>query len=927
MTRTNYDGVGRPTAQIDYGYSKELRRTTTTYPGVDETLTTPPVGASPTRVTKDPDGNTTSITRYDGRTPTGTGVTTRYTYTPAGKLATATDNAGNTWTNTYDLDGRRIKATDPDTGTTTWSYDTDDTLLAVTNAKGQQVKYTYDNLGRKTAVTDAAGTPRATWTYDTVRKGYASSSSRIINGKAITTSTDAYDNLGRPTKTTISVPAIDGVVDAPLAGTWSTTYQYNNDGSYKGGTSPAMGPIPSETLWQQYDTRTGLPASLTSTGRQTLVASTTRNPYGQALQYAQGLPNQEIWDTRTYDDATGRLTSLQLDRATNPVFDRKHSYTYDPAGNVTSQRTDTGGPTPGTSTWLETQCYAYDGQQRLTDAWTPNTPDCAPAPNATALNGKSGSYWTTWTFDNAGNRASQTQREPGKPEQKTTYTYPGAGQDHPHFATQVTTDNATTSYAVDELGNTTSRPDPAGGNQKLEWDIDGSLATVTNDHGDTIQQTWTDTDGDRLIRRTPTDTTLYLGDTELTWTKNTGAVTGVRSYDFDGHTVATRTGAGTDTVETVFDDQQGTPTASIRTSDDQLTTRQYTPYGAPRGDQPVWPTTHGFLDATHDDVTGLTHLGAREYDPQRGAFISADPVIDLTNPAQMTGYAYANNTPITQSDPTGEFSLGIIVGAIHTISTVAHAVAHIYRAAKANVPHLLHSRNKRTRAWGRTLKRFFNWTESVATTIRRRIVAHRIRAAISSAVDGARHFLSRLFHREGRTPEPVGPFSLMPMHPGMDGVGDYNLAEKQFRETGELPPTRPATRGEWALVGVTLVLPVVSLGGLELASAGEVAAAEGGGATEVAASSEIRATAAKISRGHAYDKHVLVRKQYPEIHSREQFASRVEDVIRNGESKKLSRGRMAYWKDDSIVFENPNDPDGGTMFKPQDGYSYFKMQE
>ncbi|GAB2928718.1 polymorphic toxin-type HINT domain-containing protein [Streptomyces mayteni] len=65
-----------------------------------------------------------------------------------------------------------------------------------------------------------------------------------------------------------------------------------------------------------------------------------------------------------------------------------------------------------------------------------------------------------------------------------------------------------------------------------------------------------------------------------------------------------------------------------------------------------WPGSCGFVGGVVDD-TGLTHLGAREYDPGLGRFISLDPVMDLTDPQQLHGYAYANNNPTTFSDPTG----------------------------------------------------------------------------------------------------------------------------------------------------------------------------------------------------------------------------------------------------------------------------------
>lgn len=37
-----------------------------------------------------------------------------------------------------------------------------------------------------------------------------------------------------------------------------------------------------------------------------------------------------------------------------------------------------------------------------------------------------------------------------------------------------------------------------------------------------------------------------------------------------------------------------------------------------------------------------------------GRFISVDPVMDLADPNQWNAYAYANNSPVSHADPTGE---------------------------------------------------------------------------------------------------------------------------------------------------------------------------------------------------------------------------------------------------------------------------------
>ncbi|MFJ4982091.1 RHS repeat-associated core domain-containing protein [Streptomyces coeruleorubidus] len=50
---------------------------------------------------------------------------------------------------------------------------------------------------------------------------------------------------------------------------------------------------------------------------------------------------------------------------------------------------------------------------------------------------------------------------------------------------------------------------------------------------------------------------------------------------------------------------------------------------------------------------GLIHIGAREYDPALGQFLSIDPVLNPSEVQSVNGYGYANNSPATLADPTG----------------------------------------------------------------------------------------------------------------------------------------------------------------------------------------------------------------------------------------------------------------------------------
>ncbi|MFD0268687.1 ricin-type beta-trefoil lectin domain protein [Streptomyces sp. NPDC127106] len=167
-----------------------------------------------------------------------------------------------------------------------------------------------------------------------------------------------------------------------------------------------------------------------------------------------------------------------------------------------------------------------------------------------------------------------------------------------------------------------------------------------------------DASGNRLIEETGSSRTLYLGDTEVTVNKAGQALDAVRYYSGPNNTTVRRTGGKPHNhqLSVQLADHHGTATATIDQSAGQTVTRRKSdPYGNPRGTQPgSWPGNRGFLGTGVDDAnTGLTHIGAREYDSATGRFISVDPVIDITNPTQMNGYAYSSNNPINLSDPTG----------------------------------------------------------------------------------------------------------------------------------------------------------------------------------------------------------------------------------------------------------------------------------
>jgi RHS repeat-associated protein len=103
-------------------------------------------------------------------------------------------------------------------------------------------------------------------------------------------------------------------------------------------------------------------------------------------------------------------------------------------------------------------------------------------------------------------------------------------------------------------------------------------------------------------------------------------------------------------------DPHGTALTDITADNTSVTRRAYTPFGQDRtagGNPSTWPGDQGFVGGTPDPTTGLTNLGAREYHPALGRFLSVEPVLNTADVQSLNGYAYADNTPVDAADPSG----------------------------------------------------------------------------------------------------------------------------------------------------------------------------------------------------------------------------------------------------------------------------------
>ncbi|MET8151419.1 RHS repeat domain-containing protein [Actinoplanes sp. NPDC049668] len=661
--RKFYDAAGRVSQDVQFSRLTETWRTSTTYAG-DRTTIVPPLGGTATATVTDASGRTSELWQYKSRDLVGGYDRTVYSYDRKGKQTKVRNQAGTEWRFGWDVRGRQTSAADPDKGESHTTYDDESRVVTTTDGRERTLTHTYvDPLGRRTGLYDGTEiTPAkqlAAWAYDevldtagqSISRGMQTSSTRYVGGAAggaaYRKATTALDSAGRASKSTVTIPS----AATGLAGTYEYQSTFKADGSLATTRLPAIGGsggLGTETLTYGYQA-TGLGTTLATTLGSSYVVSTGYTEYGETgLMTLRNASGRTAQVGRYYESKTRRLNRIWTTREQNPASVSDLYFGYDDMGNVISAKESS------TTAGAENQCFSYDYLARLAEAWTPTNPDCKIAPSTSTELAGPAPYWTSWRFDTAGNRTAQIEHRTAAGERTTTYTYPVQTAARPHAMTgTTTTDNTgtkTAAYGYDNSGNTITRP-AATGTQTLGWNAEGRMESSTDSTG--ITTYLYDADGGRLIRKDPSGTTLYLPGQELRVNPQGQRLGCTRYYQHAGTSVAMRTLAG---VTWLAGDHQGTSNIAIDAVSQAFSLRRQDPYGNARGavTGTAWPSAmdKGLVGGTKDD-SGLTHLGARMYDPAIGRFVSVDPIVDFSDPQQIQGYSYANNSPVTKSDPSG----------------------------------------------------------------------------------------------------------------------------------------------------------------------------------------------------------------------------------------------------------------------------------
>jgi len=245
--------------------------------------------------------------------------------------------------------------------------------------------------------------------------------------------------------------------------------------------------------------------------------------------------------------------------------------------------------------------------------------------------------------------------------------------------TSLTQPGGTTTFAYDANGNLRSRKGTSW--SCYAWNPDGLLSSVTSiamgstscdapTSPQTVQTYRYDGLGRRLKVEGATSSTwtlsIFSGQDVVFEKDDAGSVT--KYVIAAGLRIAKITPAG---VQYYLGDHLGSTRKILDSARTERYSVDYQPFGKPYSTSGPDPDPYKFTSEKHDDPTGLVYLRARQYDPDLGRFVSADPVLgSLAVPQTLNRYAYVVNNPLKYTDPSGEFinliaaGIGALAGAI-----------------------------------------------------------------------------------------------------------------------------------------------------------------------------------------------------------------------------------------------------------------------
>lgn len=554
------------------------------------------------------DFNRLTKVKYPEATPGAGRLEENFGYDLDGNLLTKTDQAGRVTTLCYDNMNRLISMIDPAQKTTAYEYNARSQMTAVVDPLSQRYEFVYDPLDRVTQ--EKMGTATKSFVYDAA----GNRSQRTDYNGAITNY--SYDVLNR--LTTISYPD-----------TTSATYGYDVLSRLTTATNPTG------TVIIAYDNRSRV--------------SSVTDVFGQVVSYSYDansnrtqLSLNSVTNTTYQYDVINRLTQLTDNAILNTTF------VYDATDKLTSRTL----PNGVVSTW------EYDGLDRLTrlkhvkgaNTLADFQYQFSAVNNITQLTDNAGAH--TYTYDVI-DRLTAATHPAGQTNESYTYddvgnrtaSHQGSSYTYQAFNRLVSANG--TSFGYDTNGNQLSKTD-ASESWTYSWDYENRMKQASLSGG--VSTNYSYDALDRRIQRTSSvsGTTKFVYDgTDV-----------VRDLDGIGNTSADYLNApGVDnklrqtvggTASYFIKDHIETTRALANASGDIAFSLNYDVFGNVTGGSA--PTRYTFTGREQDGETNTMHYRARSYDPQRGRFLSTDP-IGLSGGINL--YTYVSNRPTVFRDPNG----------------------------------------------------------------------------------------------------------------------------------------------------------------------------------------------------------------------------------------------------------------------------------
>jgi RHS repeat-associated protein len=618
-TTNSYDNLKRLTQfQRPISATNSTLQTTTIQYSGRTTTTTDPQGKVTTNITK--------VTGSVGRTKDHNGYYVNFNHDAFGSVLSVTDSLSNTlrtMTYAYGLQAFRTSLADMDLGTRSYTPDALGEVTAYSDGKGQSFSAIFDTLSRMTSRTEPDLTTTWTWGTTAASHNIGKLASISSNGPGGTYSESyTFDSIGRLSNDSITVPN-DGTVAfdytySATTGLLSTmafplngqmTYRITPGYTYQHGIlQQIFDSLTPTTIWWQ---------------------ANAMNPRGQITQETtedlSGHP--QIVSNRTYDAVTGWLASTQTGPGGGATL-QNEAYLYDEMGNVTQRQNNNLGLTEN---------FYYDNLYRLDHSILGAATNLQMAYDAmgdiTSRSDVAGA--TTWTYD---------------PVRKHAVTQAGS---------------SAFTYAYDANGNVTSRNGSIIGSTSYNYTAGVTTATesATFYYGPNRQR-WC------MIYNGPSGQEITYYATPLYERMFAGGLSTNRHYIYavGRPVVEVSTYNGVVTVRSLLVDHQGSISSVVTDSTGaSLASESFTAYGN-RREASTWTgtptsgelttmngvTREGYTFQTVLGSMGLNHMNARIEDAVTGRFLSPDTEGTIPgNTQSWNRYSYANNNPLSFTDPTG----------------------------------------------------------------------------------------------------------------------------------------------------------------------------------------------------------------------------------------------------------------------------------